>query len=194
MREEVTDFTYFDETIKALDGDGVFLVTHSPTEGRSNVMTIGWGTLGRVWGKHVFIVMVRPSRFSYRYIEETGEFSVNLPGCRDESMKVGDMSNRSMKEALEFCGSYSGRDMDKVSRCGFTMEKGIKISVPYIRECPVHYECRTLHKNRVDKNTLLPSIIESYYPKDDYHTVYFGEIVGVYREKGFREKGFSEKG
>ena len=184
MREEVADFRHFDSTIDALDGDGVFLVTYSPTEGKSNVMTIGWGTLGRIWGKHVFIVMVRPSRFSFGYIEETGEFSVNLPRDADYSIRIGDTSNRSMKEALEFCGRYSGRDTDKIARCNFTMEKGIMISVPYIRECPVHYECRTIHKNQVDSRTLLPSITESYYPAGDYHTIYFGEIVGVYREKG----------
>ena len=171
MRKEIGIFDCFSETIAGLNGDGVFLVTGKEgTAEKINVMTIGWGTIGRIWGKPIFIVMVRPSRFSFLYIEENGDFSVNIP-------------IKDMKEKLEFCGNNSGRDTDKIAKCGFTMEKGIRISVPYIKECSIHYECRTVHKNRVDTETLKNEIISEYYSSDDFHTIYFGEILGVFREE-----------
>ena len=53
---------------------GAFLnVSHG---GRDNTMTIGWGSLGVVWGKPVFSVLVRPSRYTFDLLEASGEFSV----------------------------------------------------------------------------------------------------------------------
>ncbi len=165
MRKEIDIYENFHETVKRLSNNGIFLLTGE----EGNPMTIGWGTIGRVWGKPIFTVLVRPSRYSYGLLEKTGEFSVNIPG--DE-----------LSDKLEYCGEHSGRDVDKVKRCKFTLKPGIKIKTPYIAECHVHYECRVVHKNKVIPDNMENSIIERYYPSDDYHTVYFGEILGVYRE------------
>ncbi len=166
MRKEITSIEAFKETIQGLNGNGIFLVTGK----EGNPMTIGWGTIGRVWGKPIFIVFVRPSRYSHGLLEKLDEFSVNVP-------------TEKLSDKLEYCGEHSGRDTDKVKECGFTLKPGIKISVPYIAECPTHYECRVVHKNKVIPETLDNSIIERYYPSGDYHTVYFGEILGIYREE-----------
>ena len=69
---------YFRETIQRMCEDGLLLVT-SGADGKPNVMTIGWGTLGVIWGRPVFLVLVRPSRHTYRRLEQVGEFTVNVP-------------------------------------------------------------------------------------------------------------------
>ncbi len=166
MRKEITLTEVFKETISGLNGNGIFLV--SGKEG--NPMTIGWGSIGRIWGKPIFIVLVRPSRYSHLLLQELEEFSVNIPPEK-------------LSEKLEYCGEHSGRDTNKIKECGFTLKPGIKINVPYIAECPIHYECQVIHKNEVIPENLKSSITERYYPSGDYHTIYFGEILGVYREE-----------
>ena len=75
------------------------------------------------------------------------------------------------------------------------MEAPLEIDEPTISQCPVHYECRIIHRNRVDPSTLAVGAKSSYYPEvgiprersgrsgaeGDYHTVYWGEIVGAFR-------------
>ena len=94
------------KTLAALANPGLLLAATNH-EGRSNAMTIGWGSVGLVWGLPVFIVLVRPSRFTYGLIEETGEFTVNVP-TRD----LG---------APAICGSRSGREMDKFGELGIAL-------------------------------------------------------------------------
>jgi flavin reductase (DIM6/NTAB) family NADH-FMN oxidoreductase RutF len=87
-----------------------------------------------------------------------------------------------MEDSVSICGTKSGRDMDKVAECGFTMKPGNHVNTPYIAQCPLHYECRIIHRNELLPPNLTEKISTDYYSADDYHTVYFGEILGVYRE------------
>lgn len=109
------DISFSDEASKALAAlkEGAFLTAGD--SGKSNVMTIAWGSIGFMWGKPVFTVLVRPSRYTYRFMEEGSEFTVSVP--------VG-----GMKEALALCGSKSGRDMDKVKAAGLTLQAGKKVA------------------------------------------------------------------
>ena len=62
------------------------------------------------------------------------------------------------------------------------MVKGERVSVPYIEECPIHYECRTIHRNNVLNPELAPEIVKEYYPAGDFHRLYYGEILGGCRK------------
>ena len=73
---------------------------------RVNSMTISWGMVGIEWAKPVFVTFIRESRFTRSLIEKNGEFTVNIP--------VDD----SAKKILTFCGSKSGRDVDKAKELG----------------------------------------------------------------------------
>jgi flavin reductase (DIM6/NTAB) family NADH-FMN oxidoreductase RutF len=150
-------------TIEALSGDGLFLVSGHA----GNPMTIGWATFGRVWGRPVAQVLVRPSRHSFSLLEELGEFTICVPGAEH-------------KKALAICGSKSGRDVDKINECGFTRADSQDVRVPHIVECPWHYECRVIHVNDVINATLDSELISSSYPAGDLHRIYFGEIVAVF--------------
>jgi flavin reductase (DIM6/NTAB) family NADH-FMN oxidoreductase RutF len=165
---EISDigiFGHIRETLARLNDPGALLVAGKP---QPNVMTIGWGTLGIIWGMPIFIVYVRPSRFTHHLLEEHAEFSVNIPAA-------------DMAEEVAICGTKSGRDTDKFVECNFTLQPGIKIEVPHIAQCPIHYECRIVHKNAVQPDALKRGIRADYYASGDWHDVYYGEILGVYR-------------
>ena len=162
---KIDPFSAVAETMKALSARGCLLVAGSE---RVNPMTIGWGEIGIVWGKPVFTVLVRPSRFTFGLMEDADEFSVNVPG-------------EALAEACMLCGTRSGRDIDKMAEAGLTAEPGIALGVPTIAECPVHYECRIIHRNKVDPATLADDVKASAYAGGDFHTAYWGEIAGVFR-------------
>ena len=69
---------YFAQTIQRMREDGLLLVS-TGTDGKANVMTIGWGTIGCIWSRPVFIVLVRPSRYTYSRLEQVSDFTVNVP-------------------------------------------------------------------------------------------------------------------
>ncbi|MBE0479041.1 flavin reductase family protein [Candidatus Aerophobetes bacterium] len=169
MEKINTGFTaYLQETYEIMGKIGLLLV--SGDTGSSNVMAIGWGTAGIIWGKPIFIVLVRPSRYTFGFIEKKGEFTVNVP-------------TQDMEEIVTFCGSTSGRDRNKFKEKNLTVLPAKKVVSPIIKECRIFYECRVVHKNNVIPAELAPDIPPDFYPQGDYHRVYFGEILAAYKNK-----------
>jgi len=157
---------FVEETLSKMTDPGLLLVG-SNKDGKLNVMAISWGFVGVLWRKPVFLVAVRPSRFTHEFIEDTGEFTVNVP---DESME----------KAVSYCGKVSGRKHDKFKKCRLTIIKGKRVKSPVIKECKIHYECKVVHKLKIKRNLIPADVKESFYPRGDYHTLYFGEILAVY--------------
>lgn len=166
---EVRYTDYFAQTIQRMREDGLLLVTLG-ADGKPNVMTIGWGTMGAIWSRPVFIVLVRPSRYSYSRLEQVGDFTVNVPP-------------RELAVAVNHCGTVSGRGHDKFQEMRLTPIPSREVSPPVIKECVVHYECRTLHRNDVAPETLKQAVREEFYAEGDFHRVYFGEIVAAYADE-----------
>jgi flavin reductase (DIM6/NTAB) family NADH-FMN oxidoreductase RutF len=170
MKRQIGTFDALQETMEKLDpergGEGCLLIGG----GNGNPMTIGWGNIGIIWSMPIFTVLVRPSRYTFELIGESGEFSVNV------------LDKRYSKQLLH-CGTTSGRDEDKVAACGFHLDKGIKIAIPHLQEASAVYECRTVHKNKVINAALDSNILKRYYAEGDFHTLFFGRILGVYREE-----------
>lgn len=82
MAKKLVDYKEcVEETIKAFGESRVLLVSQGK-QGPPNAMAIGWGTVGIVWRNPIFIVLVRPSRYTYKLIEESGDFSVNIVPAR----------------------------------------------------------------------------------------------------------------
>lgn len=132
-----------------------------------NTMTIGWATCGFVWRKPIMMVAVRSSRHTFGIIEKASDFTVTVPS--------GDMS----KETA-FCGSKSGRDVDKYKMCNLKTADGQKTASPIIKATGVHFECRIVFKNAMNPVHLDKDYDRSIYPEKDYHTLYFGEILACY--------------
>ena len=159
---------YLKETIDRM-GKGGLLLASKDSEGKPNAMTIGWGTIGIIWSKPIFVVLVRPSRYTYKLIEVTDDFTVNVPPPE-------------LSDEVLFFGTVSGRDHDKFAEKGLTPVQGKKVKSPIVQECVIHYECKVVHKNDVLKDKLSSEIISSAYPEGDFHRIYFGEIVNVYAD------------
>jgi flavin reductase (DIM6/NTAB) family NADH-FMN oxidoreductase RutF len=173
-REKVGEFKFGDETHNLMQGDGLYLVAKGK-DGPANAMTIGWGLVGTIWRKPFFIVAVRLSRHTYKLMEESDSFTVCLP-------------SKGMAEALDFCGTKSGRDFDKFKELGLTAKKALQVEAPYIEECPVHYECKIVFKSEVTHGALPAEIEEDVYPNRNFHVLYYGEILGVYATKDAKDK------
>ena len=159
---------YLKETNKML-GQGGLLLVSVDDQGNPNAMTIGWGTVGIIWGKPIFVVLVRPSRYTHGLIEITGDFTVNVP-------------TPELADEVSYFGTVSGRDQDKFKAKGLTTTPGKKVKSPIVEECVIHYECRVVHKNDVIPDELTEEIRNSAYPQGDFHRIYFGEILAVYAD------------
>lgn len=106
------------------------LVTAADGEGRDNVFTVAW--TGTVCSDPAMVyVSVRPSRYSYDMIKETGEFVINL-------------TTKDLAYAADYCGVKSGRDVDKFRAVKLTRENGKYVQAPLIKESPVNIECKVV--------------------------------------------------
>ena len=170
MRIQVDEFKYVKDVNRLMRGNGLLLVT----KGKNNIpnaMTIGWGFLGTMWRRPIFIVAVRLSRYTHSILEESDSFTVCLPG-------------KGMEGWLDFCGTKSGRDVDKFRELGMTAAEGIAVEAPYIEECPVHFECQILYKDEMRPGRLMKTVEDEVYPSKDMHVIYYGELKGVYEAEG----------
>ncbi len=137
-----------------------------------NTMTIAWGGINVVWGKPVFVIYVRYSRETYKMLKNTKEFTVSIPLKGD------------LKKELAFCGTKSRRDYDKIKECNLTLVPGRKVKTPIIKECDMHYECRVNYIQAMEPTNIPKDILKRYYSKNNYHVVYYGEILDSYLIKG----------
>jgi flavin reductase (DIM6/NTAB) family NADH-FMN oxidoreductase RutF len=137
----------------------VVLVTCVDLNGKPNIITLAWA--GTVCSDPPMVGLgIRPHRHSYKLIEESGEFVVNIP------------TTKILRET-DFCGVVSGKDVDKFSETGLTPEPAEKVKPPLIRECPVNIEC--ILKNKIPLGT---------------HHLFIGEIVRVHVDQDvLDEKG-----
>jgi flavin reductase (DIM6/NTAB) family NADH-FMN oxidoreductase RutF len=169
MTKTIVDYqNHVQETVKAFD-EGRVLLASVGKEGLPNVMAIGWGTMGIIWRRPIFMVLVRPSRYTYKLIEETGEFTVNIVPPK-------------LKEVVQYCGTVSGRDHNKFKEKNLTPLPSKTIKTPIIKECILHFECQVVNKNDLIPSELRESMVPELYPKGDFHRLYFGEILTCQRE------------
>ena len=165
MKKIVDAFDYAGDICKAMK-KGVLLTTKA--DGQVNTMTIGWGTMGVEWGRPIFVAYVRGSRYTHQMIENSGEFTVNVPMGAFDSKILG------------VCGTKSGRDTDKIKELNLTLEEPLNCGVPGIRELPLTLECKVLYRMEQTLDTVPQDILDRYYPNGDHHYAYYAEIVGAY--------------
>ena len=170
MKQQVNAFDYAGHICKALK-KGILITTKAGD--KVNTMTIGWGHIGVDWSRPIFVAYIRETRYTKQMLEANGEFTINVP--------MDTVDNK----ILGFCGTKSGRDTDKIQELGLTLVDSDVVSVPGIQELPLTLECKVIYKQKQDLSAIPPEIIARYYPADesgfqDYHYVYFGEIVNAY--------------
>lgn len=157
---EITCETVKDNPFTLIGSDWMLITAGVPDS--FNLMTAAWGGLGVLWQKNVAFCFVRPTRFTYGLIEKSDRFTLSF--FTDE-----------YKNVLNFCGSRSGRDVDKVAETGLTpiFDNGFI----YYDEARLVFECKKLYFQDLRPEAFLDTGINDLYPLEDYHRMYVGEIV-----------------
>jgi flavin reductase (DIM6/NTAB) family NADH-FMN oxidoreductase RutF len=128
-----------------------------------NAMTISWGSLGFIWQRPVVTVLVRPPRYTHKFMDEFERFSVSF---YDEKYR----------KALNIMGTQSGRNANKVALSGLTPV--FVDGVPTFKEAYLTVIARTIYRGQMESaGFLIQPIDEEFYPEKDYHTVYHAELV-----------------
>ena len=174
MKERINIADYAKKITEALP-KGILLNTNGD---KFNSMVIGWGALGTVWGVPAYTVYVRQNRYTKAQLDKTGEFTISIP--------LGEPDPKIAK----VCGSLSGRNVDKVTEAGLTLEDAETIQTPGIKEYPLTLECKVLYAQEQDLARIPEDIREKMYPQDvdgshplanrDAHTAYIGQITDAY--------------
>ena len=155
------------QNVFSLIGDQWMLITAGTAE-KCNTMTASWGGLGVLWGGPAATCYIRPQRYTKEFVDREEYFTLSF-------------FDESYRPQLALCGSKSGRDVDKVKECGFTV-KTAECGAPYFEEASLVLVCRKLYWQDMDPDHFLdPEIDSRFYAQKDYHRVYVGEIVEAYK-------------
>jgi flavin reductase (DIM6/NTAB) family NADH-FMN oxidoreductase RutF len=135
-----------------------------------NPMTIGWCQLGRLWNLPVCTVYVRPERYTYQFMESHDYFTVSV-------LPVSE------KQTMAFCGSKSGRDVDKIKECGLTVRYGAG-DAPFFEEAEWALVCKKLYVQDLREACVLDKdhILPQYGAKGGWHRAYTGQVLEVYQK------------
>ena len=162
------------------------LVSAADREGNTNIFTAAWtGTI--CTNPPMAYISVRPERYSYHMIRETGEFVINL-------------TTKELARAADYCGVRSGRDVDKWKEMKLTPVKGREVSVPLIGESPVNIECRVTEVKELGSHHMFlaqvvaVSVDEAYMDENGRFDLNASGLIayshGQYRELGEDLGGF----
>ncbi|MDD5598137.1 MAG: flavin reductase [Victivallaceae bacterium] len=154
------------DVFKLLD-NWLLLTGGSMEDAGCNPMTVSWGLFGVIWFKPVVMAAVRPQRHTLQFIEKYDTFTL----CALPEDK---------KDVLNFCGSKSGAQYDKIRECNLTPIKSERVDTPGFAEAELIIECRKLYTDCIKaKNFLDKKIIPECYPERDFHHIFIAEIVNI---------------
>ena len=151
-----------DQNVFSLIGDLWMLITAGTAE-HCNTMTASWGGLGVIWGSPAATCYIRPQRYTKEFVDREEYFTLSF-------------FDGSFRPQLTLCGSKSGRDVDKVKECGFTV-KTAQCGAPYFEQASLVLVCRKRFAQPMDPQRIPEDVKERWYPQQDYHTMYIGEMV-----------------
>lgn len=163
-----------DNVFKILEDDWMLITAGNLTS--FNTMTASWGTLGVLWNRPIVICFIRPQRYTLEFVEKEDYFTLSF-------------FPEKYHDALSFCGSYSGRTVNKVNQTGLTPIVSEHGSV-YFSQARLMIECRKLYTGKFDKNNFIATnLIREIYPKSDFHHFFIGEITSCLSDVVLIEKG-----
>ncbi len=134
------------------------MVSTADLAGNDNIITVAWtGTV--CTNPAMLYISVRPERYSYHMLKESGEFAVNL-------------TTEKLARATDWCGVRSGRDVDKWKETGLTRGKAQKLQyAPVIQESPVNLECKVCEVKELGS-----------------HHMFLAEVLAVQADESFMKK------
>ena len=129
-----------------------------------NTCTIGWGSLGTLWGKPVVTVYVNPDRYTWEFLKENDTFTVSF-------------FPEEYRKALGYLGEKSGRDEDKVKNAGLNPKKA-GASVTF-EEANLTFVCHKLYQAPFEREGLGEEINNGIYKNWQPHWMFVGEVIEV---------------
>ena len=135
------------------------------TKQNYNTMTVSWGGLGVLWGKNVVNIYISDSRYTKEFLDKGEFFTVSF-------------LSEDYRDALNYCGSHSGRDVDKFKEANLT--PAFRHGIPYPDEANFVLVCKIMAKVPItEDNFEVPEIKKKWYQDNDMHTMYVGEIIDL---------------
>ena len=128
-----------------------------------NMMCASWGQIGHLWNKEVISIYVRPTRYTYEFLEKSDTFSCSF------------FENH--KKELKLIGSKSGKEIDKTN----IFHANIIEKTPVFEEASMTLVCKKISQYDLDSTQFIDKDIDKHY-KNDYHRVYIGEIIDVIKK------------
>ncbi len=145
-----------------LIGNKWMLITASDGK-KANTMTASWGGVGELWNKNVTFTFIRPTRYTYEFVEKSEFYTLSF--FDDE-----------YREKLAYLGKVSGRDEDKIEKMGLTLVSDGNIT--YFDEAKYVLVCRKLYKDDIEMENFTDMPFgEKIYAEGNLHSMYIGEIL-----------------
>lgn len=129
-----------------------------------NTMTIGWGGLGTIWKKPVVTVYVKPTRYTYEFMENNEYFTISF---YDENYK----------DDLSVLGTKSGRDLDKIALTKLTPE--FLENAIFFKEAKITIVCKKIYFQDLDITKVPQYALDRYYQTEPIHRMYIGEVIDI---------------
>ncbi len=135
-----------------------------------NMMTASWGTLGFLWNEPVIFTFVRPQRHTFNFTEKDDYFTISIFEEKD-------------RDILQFCGTKSGKDYDKIKETGL-IPLETELGNVYYEQARLVIECKKVYADYLKEDAFIDSTFAGkYYPEKDFHKMYVGKIVNVWEKK-----------
>ena len=146
-----------------------FLITASSDDDKWNTMTAGWGFLGIMWAKPAFGIVVRDSRYTYGFLEQSKGFTCSF-------------FSPEHKKILQYCGAHSGRDTDKAAATGLvpvSLDGMDGEELITFEQAKLVFCCSKASRTDILPADFVDPGIAKHYPKKDYHRLYIGYIEQI---------------
>ena len=156
------------DNVFSLIADDWFLLTAGTEKDGFNTMTASWGWLGELWNKKVNFVFVIPQSHTWNFTEKNQLYTMSF-------------FEEEHRPALKYCGTHSGRDVDKMAETGLTPFQPMQGTVAF-EQARLIMVCRKLYYQDLQPSQFLFDGIEELYPEKGYHRMYIGEVVKVLKK------------
>lgn len=148
--------------LKALNSTGIFATCGRKTP---NVMVAHWGTLGKLWGRNVFLLPIRSSKYSYQIVSQTKSFALNIPA-------------RDMRTEIALCDTLSGFNCNKFEALGLHPKRARSIDAYVLGGSGLVVECTLVASIPPEA---VCQVTDGLLPQGRAHTLFAGEIIDCYR-------------
>jgi flavin reductase (DIM6/NTAB) family NADH-FMN oxidoreductase RutF len=153
-----------------------FLLTAGDFQnGSYNSMTVAWGCVGALWDTPVVMVVVRPSRYTFEFMEKYPDYTLcHFP--------------KEYKKQLLLFGSRSGRDVNKIEQGRLTPIASRVVSAPSFEQADLILECSHAYADDYNPEALLSGHLREGKRSTQEHRFYYGEIRAIFGVESFRDR------